>query len=542
MVAALRRPVLPKSAVILIAAVGLLGADVVARGGGKLPAAIVLTIVVMMVAGHVASRWSWLVSGLVIVDLLIPSDRRYTLAGMSAFQLEPYRVFVLLLLVGWIASLLCDPRVKIRRTGFEGPLALILFAIAGSLLLNPSRLNGTVSFVVKSLSLEASFVLIIYLVVSVVRTRAILDWLVKSVVSAGTIEGAVGVIERKTGYNLFNHLHPLLPMFHFNGEGDAAGIIRNGTIRAQAATGISIELGAVMAMLVPFAIYLGVTRGQRRWYAAAMVILAGDFATGSRTGLIAVVVMLIVLLWLRRRETVRCWPALIPVLLVTHFLDPGAIGGLYSNFFPQGGLTAQQSQTFYGPGGVQENASRLSRWGPELHKFAGYNPLFGEGFGTRIVGKTAIGQKTVSAGDYSFDGQQALGNSQDNAEILDDQWLGTLLETGVLGVIGWLWLLCGAIRRLGRRAKLERGTPEGWLPVAMAASLAGFVASMWFYDAFSFTQGVFLVHLLIGFTAVLLHLPVTQPQGGDGVRRRGSGDGPGPADQPRRVPQLAGAS
>ena len=79
----------------------------------------------------------------------------------------------------------------------------------------------------------------------------------------------------------------------------------------------------------------------------------------------------------------------------------------------------------------------------------------------------------------------------DNAEILDDQWLGTLLETGVLGVIAWVWLFGRAIRRLGARAKLERDTPEGWLPVAIAASLAGFVASMWFYDAFSFTQGDF---------------------------------------------------
>ena len=71
-----------------------------------------------------------------------------------------------------------------------------------------------------------------------------------------------------------------------------------------------------------------------------------------------------------------------------------------------------------------------------------------------------------------------------------------------------MWLFGRAIKRLGARAKLERDTPEGWLPVAMAASLAGFVASMWFYDAFSFTQGDFLVHLLIGFTAVLLLLPV----------------------------------
>ena len=63
-----------------------------------------------------------------------------------------------------------------------------------------------------------------------------------------------------------------------------------------------------MAMLVPFAIYLGVTRGQRRWFGAAVVLLAGDFASGSRTGLIAIVVMLIVFLWLRPRQTFGAGP------------------------------------------------------------------------------------------------------------------------------------------------------------------------------------------------------------------------------------------
>lgn len=508
MVAAVRRPALPKSAVILIAAVGLLVADVVAHGQGTMPAVLVLAIVVILLAAHVASRWSWLVSGLVIVDLLIPSDGRYTLAGGLPFELEPYRLFVALLLVGWVVSLLCDPRVKIRRTGFEGPLALILFAIVGSLVFNPARVNGAESFVIKSVWLEASFLLVIYFVVSVVRTRAILDWLIRILVSAGTIEGLGAIIERKKGFNVFNHEHLLLPIFHFNSMVVTAST-RGGEIRAEGASGSSIDLSATMAMILPFALYLGVSRRQRRWYVAAVVMLGGDFSSGSRTGLIAVVVMLIVFLWLRPRETLRCWPALIPILIVVHFLDPGAIGGLYKGLFPQGGLVAQQSETFNGAGGVQENANRLSRWGPELDEFSQYNPLFGEGFGTRITGKTSLNQVLKGPLDYSIGNQIAANGSLQEAEILDDQWLGTLLEIGVLGLIGWIWLFGRSIRRLGARAKLERNTVDGWLPVAIAASLAGFVASMLFYDAFSFIQGAFLVHLIIAFAGVLLTLPVT---------------------------------
>jgi hypothetical protein len=535
MAAALRRPGLPKSAVILIAAVGLLMADVVAKGGGKIPAAVVLAMVVMMVAAHVASRWSWLVSGLVIVDLLTPSDRRYTLAGMNAFQLEPYRVFVALLLVGWIASLLCDRRVKIRRTGLEGPLGLILFAIVGSLLLNPSRVSGTMSFVIKSFSLEASFLLVIYAVVSVVRTRAVLDWLIKVLVIAGGIEGLAAVIERKKHFNIFNHERLLLPIFHFN-EQVLGSLSRGGALRAQASSGQPIELSAVMAILLPFAIYLVATTRQRRWYFAVLFLLAGNFAGGSRTGMIASLVILIVFLCLRPRQTLKCWPALIPVFIVIHFLAPGAIGTLYSSFFPSGGLLAsEQNGQVVGPGGVVENTSRLSRWGPELHAFRNYNPLVGEGFGTRVNGRTSLTEAATAStsggwGNYSFTGQQSpLSQSKDNAEILDDQWLSTLLETGVLGLLGWLWLFILTVKRLAKRAKIERDVPEGFLPVALAASIAGFAVSMWFYDAFTFTQGNFLLHLLIAFSAVLLLQPaVTKASSGARAGARAGARGGAP--------------
>ena len=120
---------------------------------------------------------------------------------------------------------------------------------------------------------------------------------------------------------------------------------------------------------------------------------------------------------------------------------------------------------------------------------------------------------TMLEGGHAHNALPQLAAANVNCRVQPDESLDTLLETGVLGVIGWMWLFGRAIRRLGARAKLERDTPDGWLPVAMASSLAGFVASMWFYDAFTFTQGDFLMHLLIGFIAVLLLLPVANRTG-----------------------------
>jgi hypothetical protein len=62
--------------------------------------------------------WSYLLGGLILVIMLVPI-RRYTLPANLPFQLELYRLFVAALVVGWVASLLVDHRVRLRRTGFS---------------------------------------------------------------------------------------------------------------------------------------------------------------------------------------------------------------------------------------------------------------------------------------------------------------------------------------------------------------------------------------------------------------------------------------
>lgn len=160
---------------------------------------------------------------------------------------------------------------------------------------------------------------------------------------------------------------------------------------------------------------------------------------------------------------------------------------MIDGFFGQGGFIAQQTQTYdlKNNGGIQDG-TRLSRIGPVFRsEFDTHNPLFGEGFGTRQTGRGIAHP----------------------AQTLDDQWFGTLLETGILGVIAWIWLFVIIVRRLGRRAKLETGTREGWLPVALAAAIGGYAVSMATYDAFTFIQATFLLFILIGCASSLLQLP-----------------------------------
>jgi len=518
---------------------GVLGLMVLSIAAGQPKVAELLAVglvgyVLATLSVGILAHWSWLVYGLAGANLLIPEDNRYTLVGSNSagFQMAPYRVLITVMLVGWIAALFVDPRVRARKTQFDGPIVLIVIATIGSDVFNPTRVFETNSAVIKTTILFISLTAFIYVVASVVQTRETVDRMFKVLVLSGVVVAIAALIERHMHYNLFNHLHRFLPMMTFNPSAGLLNLLRNGAFRAISSAGHPIELSNDMAMLTPIAAYLGI-RGSRWWWGAVLVLLLGNLATGSRTGIIGLMVVLLVFLCMRPRETLRCWPAAIPLLVMVQLLMPHAISGTINAFFPKGGLIAQQSETFSAHGQIQQ-ASRLSRIGPQLRDtFVRHNEFFGYGNGTALTGRTCL-----NCGPF--------GAEQDNAQILDDQWLGILLTTGLVGFAAWLWFFTRVIRRLGARARLERGTQEGWLPVTLAASLACYAIAMYFYDALSFMQATVMMYLLVGVAAAVLWMdPVCASgrKGGLGGRPGGNGrpSGTGRLIMPKLAGKTAGA-
>jgi O-antigen ligase len=105
--------------------------------------------------------------------------------------------------------------------------------------------------------------------------------------------------------------------------------------------------------------------------------------------------------------------------------------------------------------------------------------VLGEGFGTRVTTP------------------EPPAVPQPNAPILDDQWLGILLETGLAGALTLVWLFVRLIRRLLPEARAD-DSPRSWFLVGVVASVGSFAASMFFYDAFSFIQVTFLLFIVMG--------------------------------------------
>lgn len=472
-----RRAAVVAVGLALVCAAGMVLAA--ASGVDPLPFAALTAAGLIAVAVHSwLLRWPTLVGAIVAVILFVPM-RRYELPGSLPINLEPYRLVVGVVAACWLASLLIQREVRLRYTGFRGPLAAFGAAIILGELVNLHRISslGVSDVVIKKITFFLSFALVMALVASVCHRRRDIDGLVRLLVGGSAVVAGSALVESRTGFNVFNHLHTAIPVLKFDWTQVPAWTgDRGGRPRAYASAQHSISLGAALVMIVPLAHYYARKTGQHRWWAALALIALGAFATVSRTAMLMLVAEAIVLLKLKPASMKRLWPLVIPLLVAVHVAIPGTLGAFKDAFMPEGGLIAQQQQGAgtYGSGRIADLGPGLAEWSK--------TPVLGQGFGTRIVTRE---------------------DPRVNAPILDDEWLGTLLETGAAGVLALFWLFVRAVRRLSHRTR-EDDSPRSWLTAGLAASVTAFAVGMFTYDAFAFIQVTFLLFILLGIAAAEL--------------------------------------
>jgi O-antigen ligase len=294
---------------------------------------------------------------------------------------------------------------------------------------------------------------------SLERQRAILRRLV---IGVGFI-GMFGIVQYATKQLYVDRIHiPGLTA----GTSNWSLATRSGLIRPSGTSTHPIEYGVLLTMVVPIVITFALHSPTRRWLYRLFlcVIVFAVFLSISRSAMVCGAVALLVLAasWGAGRR-VRAFIALLVVGTVVYISVPGVLGTITRLFT-----------------GASDDPSIASRTGSyELAwQFITKSPTLGRGFGTFLP----------------------------KYWILDNGYLGLLIEGGIVGLGGLLILLvvAAAAARQARKAAVDEF--DRALAQALFASIAAGACALAFFDVFGFPQTAGCFFLLIGMAGAMRRL------------------------------------
>lgn len=440
--------------------------------------AVLLVAVGVYVFRGVIFRWTSMLFLLAGAIMLVPI-RRYALPIDVGFALEPYRILISVLLVA-VAIGLISGRLTWKPIVWGWPIAIFLWTMYSSLMFNavPATESGAIFGGFSNVFQLGFFLSVMIIVRQLLTTERQVHSFLLLLVILGAVVGAFAFAERVTGFNIFLQLQNFLPLELLR---DDASSVRAGGNRSYASSQHPIALSVLFCMLVPIALYL-VRFGpwprqpfNRKLFFIASIglMMLGLLSAVSRTGIVVLVVMFVYVLILRPKLAGLLAAIGLPFVVVMAAVLPKLFESTVGSLLNLEALIASQ----YASVGMA-GQGRLADIGPAMEEFA-EDPFFGVGIGSRVV----------------------VGVDR-NAQILDNQWLGTLLETGALGSIGMIALLVYPAFRMVRFAFTTTApTHRAFLVFAIGASALGFAVACYFYDAFAFMQTFLVLFILLGVAA-----------------------------------------
>lgn len=298
-----------------------------------------------------------------------------------------------------------------------------------------------------------------------VRGRDRLDLVLQYVVTGAAFVAFVGAAQFLLHLDLTQYLA-------FPGLRETADLpdaeVRNGVIRVAGTTAHPIEFGLVCTMVLPLALHYGFQARRRSrpawgWWICAVLLGAGLMFAVSRSAVLGLAGVGVVLLagWPARRRLGALVVSLV-FLGVTKVVAPGLLTTLFSLF----ANASSDSSISY----------RTHRYPLIAHEI-GKHLLLGRGLGTWYLPKY-----------FAF----------------DNQYLLTLVETGVVGLLAFAGLFLAALWASVRARYLTSDRSSRDLALALIASLVVPVIGAATFDLLSFTTLTGLSFLLLGAAGSLL--------------------------------------
>jgi O-antigen ligase len=392
--------------------------------------------------------------------ILCPSTYIFKPLGAAG---TPATMFGCVMLVIWAIGRVMD--VQTSRTITATHILIGLFALAmlvsfAAGMLRPISTAEAMSSA-RGLITIASGAGVVLFGADAIRDRGALDVALRAVAFAGFVLAVMGVIQFFTGINWITLLHwpGLTANSGFGGIGERSGFRRvNGTAVH------AIEFSTVVGMITPIAIHLATNaRRHRWWYWLQCIVLLGSLPLAvSRSGMIALAVALLFLV-------ASATPRQRIVLLCA---APFALVG-FQGMAPH--LLGTLKSLFTGAGSDISIAGRTADY-QAVGWYFGQSPWFGRGLGTFMPSLY---------------------------RTLDNQYLGTLIEGGLLGLAAMCALFVGtiiatvvAVRRARDRAQRNQG-----YAIAVGILIGGLMA--YTFDMFGFSMAFGMLQLLLGLTGAV---------------------------------------
>lgn len=409
---------------------------------------------------------TWLTFYLIVL-LAIPS--RFVIGPLGSAG-APSMLLGLLSLVLWLALLLLrrHSAVALRFYPLRWALGGLIFASGVSYALAMSRpINfDEISPADVALLSLLSWAGTMLLAADTIRTRRRVDDLVWRVAMAGGLFALLGLAQVITEQSITN----LISIPGLTEVSSSELTYRNGFVRPNGTATHPIEYGAIVAMILPLALHVGLHHTHRsvllRWFpAAASVAVIG--LSGSRSAYLCAIVGVVI-----------CMSAWTPVL--RRWMIGLAVGGLtvVSLLWPR--IMRFILGLFEDP---DQDPSITSR--TDSFDFAGAfiaeHPLFGRGFGTFLP----------------------------KHRIFDNQFLVQLVSVGIVGTFALVALGWVAISEMNRVARMTRGvelTRTRDLTASISGAIAAGFVSMAFFDAFAFPMTMGTLFLLLGIAGAISRL------------------------------------
>ncbi len=412
----------------------------------------------------------WMIAVMLAVIWLVPFNT-IQLSASLPIDLKFDRLVLPFVFGVWVLALAAGGRhaPRIRMTWIHvGVLALIGVACL-SLVLDAPYLNQTLEFetAAKKLVLLGSYVMLFFIVASVVRRREVPAFMTYMLVLATLC--ALGTIwEYRFHYNVFYALSDqLLPGIFQVGAAESSAIDDIGRRVVRGPGELPLEAVAMIAMGLPLAVVrlIGASETRKRvmYGLCVALMIAGALATYRKSAFIAPISVFLTLAYFRRRELVRLSPLGLVLIVMIPVISPGAVGS----------VLGQLSGNRLHVATVSDRSSDYDAVRPDVWT----NLAFGRGYGSY---------------------------EHTSYRILDMELLRQLIEVGALGLAAYIFVIFSIVG-VARGPIRRRSPTEAPIALAAAAAAVAFLVVSTLFDVMSFPHTPYL--LLI--TAALLAVVVT---------------------------------